>query len=309
MLKKPPVGLLLLLDKKKELKNSTGIYLRQEKSTGKVKENNKIKDRVEGTGKNDKSLGKIKMESGSGESKANNDKGWGNNKNNKKSSTKNGYNKNKAMKGSMRQENIEDEMKRRKEERTKLSGEIGKNRASGTTKGPGLNRKEALLVGKIMAETCEWDNIKRTVDELGGRWLEAATFYHFYVERWVVFWLSEGFWFVVEKKLINIIIIEGWDSMAGTTEEGEKELGNGLLKVGELWDFNVKLEYWPSTKGMSSEGIVDEFGKGLMWVLQEVLYGICWECGESAYTKEIGLDWIVNDDNDIDVDKDTRDRG
>ena len=99
------------------------------------------------------------------------------------------------------------DMKRKKEDRTKLSKKIGKDRANGRSKGPGLDRKEALLVGKILAETCKWEDLERTDDELGGRWFEGGTFFHFLLGWVVVPWLSEGFWNTVENESIEIIII------------------------------------------------------------------------------------------------------
>ncbi len=38
-----------------------------------------------------------------------------------------------------------------------------------------------------------------------------------------------------------------------------------------LWDFSINLEDWPITKGMGKSEIIVEFGKGLIWVLDEIL--------------------------------------
>ena len=64
------------------------------------------------------------------------------------------------------------------------------------------------------------------------------------------------------------------------------------MKVGEgLWDFDVKLEDWPSAKGLSRDMIMVEMGEGLIWVLEELLQKweeeeffscICWDCGEAS---------------------------
>ena len=85
---------------------------------------------------------------------------------------------------------------------------MGEDRAKGRTKGPGLDREEALVVGKTLAGTVDWDALMRTVDELGGRWMAGGTFFHFYAGERVVTWLSEGFWFVVEQGLFEVVVVD-----------------------------------------------------------------------------------------------------
>ena len=69
---------------------------------------------------------------------------------------------------------VEDEPKGRNS-RAEASAKTGEERAKGRTKGPGLDREEALVVGKTLAETCDCDALMRTLEELGGRWIEGGT--------------------------------------------------------------------------------------------------------------------------------------
>ena len=94
-------------------------------------------------------------------------------------------------------------------------------------------------------------------------------------ETKVVLWLSEGFWLCVEGRGVEIIMVEGWDSMVSIREvedsivevDDKEVMGKGLMKIGDgLWDFKFNLEDWPTPKGWNREGIMMEICKGLRWV-------------------------------------------
>ncbi len=131
----------------------------------------------------------------------------------------------------------------RASERAKASIKMGKDRAKGKVKGPGLDREEALVVGKTLASTCDWNAMMKTLDELGGRWIEGGTFFHFYVEGRVVTWLSEGFWMVVEQELAEVIVVDGWDlEVATCPTEDEINKAEELRLLQEMMSFDVCLE-------------------------------------------------------------------
>ena len=274
MAKKPPVGFRLLLVNKQELKISTGNYLREGKSSGKMKDNNNYNNKSERTVKNGKDLGEKKLDDGKGKNKGKSDNGIENNSNNNGWIDKNDNNGGKAKRkggkdgkvktdvrnerrmmnnnninglkeiddknGGKAKNNEESKGKRKdqdeKEERNtraEASAKMGEDRAQGRTKGPCLDREEALVVGKTLAKTCDWDSMRRTLEELGGRWIAGGTFFHFYEEDRVVTWLSEGFWFVVERELVVAVVVDGWMGHGGchVPHSGRSEAGGGGTPV------------------------------------------------------------------------------
>ena len=135
----------------------------------------------------------------------------------------------------------------------------------------------------VLKGTCNYDNYLNTKDEHSIWWFSGGSFFHF--ERGedeeedegakVVLWLSEGFWFLVEGKGVEIIMAEGWDSMVSIREvedsivevDDKEVMGKGLMKIGDgLWDFKFNLEDWHTPKGWNREGIMMEICKGLRWV-------------------------------------------
>ena len=149
--------------------------------------------------------------------------------------------------------------------------------------GPGLDRGGKLMVFNVLKGTCNYNNYRSTLDQHGIWWFSGGSFFHFErgeddeedVMATVVLWLSEGFWICVERRAIGIIMVEGWDAMVERREIDDNMMetndkvvkGKGLTKIGEgIWDFNIRLEDWPASKGLSSEVMMAELCKGLKWV-------------------------------------------
>ena len=114
--------------------------------------------------------------------------------------------------------------KRRKMERAKESRRIGKDRMEGRTKVPKSSWEEDELMAEIWEKTCNREDLQGTMDEVNKQLFDGGTFFHLYYGDWVVMWLSEGFWRLVEDGEMEIDVGEGWNTMDNIMEADNKKV-------------------------------------------------------------------------------------
>ena len=77
---------------------------------------------------------------------------------------------------------------------------------------------------------------------------------------------------MVENEFAEVTVADGWNLEVATcpTVDEVKDAEEARL-IERMLGFNLSLKDWSAPEGMSEREIVDEFGKGLWWVVGEIL--------------------------------------
>jgi hypothetical protein len=102
-----------------------------------------------------------------------------------------------------------------------------------------------------MARICDMDDLHRTLDEQGRIWMRGGSYFYFYINEWVCMWISDGFWWAIEEKLMKVVV-EDWDNWKDLRTDPTTAIADREL------DFDVRIEEWPTAWNMGREELIKE---------------------------------------------------